>query len=86
MAKFLLFCILFALCWPLALLLLAIVPIMWLISLPFRIIGFALHGIFSLAWALFALWVIWAVVTLPFRWFNGGRTLGPGGPGPRPVF
>jgi uncharacterized membrane protein YvlD (DUF360 family) len=76
MAKLLLWCILFALCWPLALLVLAIVPVMWLISLPFRILGFVLHGVFSLAWVAFCLWFVWMVVTLPFRWFSHGRMTG----------
>ncbi len=58
MIAFLLWCILFVLCWPLALLALALYPIVWLILLPFRIVGIAVEG---------ALGLIWAIVTLPFR-------------------
>ncbi len=48
MAKFLLWCILLVLCWPLALLALVIYPLVWLILLPFRIIGIAVNGILEL--------------------------------------
>ena len=56
MLKFLLWCILFVLCWPLALLALVLYPIVWLLLLPFRIIGIAVGGVLSL---------IWAIITLP---------------------
>ena len=45
MFTFLLWCILFILCWPLALLALVAYPFIWLLLLPFRIIGVAVHGV-----------------------------------------
>jgi hypothetical protein len=45
-------CILFALCWPLALLALILFPVVWLLSLPLRLIGIALDAIFALVRAL----------------------------------
>jgi hypothetical protein len=56
--KFLLWLILLVLCWPLALAALVLYPIVWLLLLPFRIVGIAVGG---------ALELIWAVVTLPAR-------------------
>ena len=53
MIKFLLFCILLVLCWPLALLALILYPIMWLVALPFRIVGVAVTGVFALITAIF---------------------------------
>ena len=58
MIKFLLWCILFVLCWPLALLALVLYPVVWLLSLPFRLIGIAVEGVLKL---------VWEIVTLPFR-------------------
>ena len=58
MTKFLLWCILFVLCWPLALLALIIYPLVWLILLPFRIIGIAVSGILEL---------IASIIRLPAR-------------------
>lgn len=58
MVKFLLFCILLVLCWPLALLGLILYPLVWLLLLPFRIVGIAVGGVLEL---------IWALVTLPAR-------------------
>ncbi len=58
MFTFLLWCILFVLCWPLALAALVLYPIIWLLLLPFRIVGIAVHGVLEL---------VWAVVTLPAR-------------------
>jgi hypothetical protein len=58
MFTFLLWCILFVLCWPLALLALMLYPIVWVLLLPFRLLGFAIEG---------ALGLVWAIVTLPFR-------------------
>jgi hypothetical protein len=55
MAAFLLWCILFILCWPLALLALIAYPFVWLISLPFRLIGITLTGVFALLSTLFML-------------------------------
>ena len=48
MVKFLLWCILFVVCWPLALLALILYPFIWLILLPFRILGIAVDGVFEL--------------------------------------
>ena len=56
--KFLLWCILLDLCWPLALAALVLYPIVWLLLLPFRIVGIAVGG---------ALELVWAIVTLPVR-------------------
>jgi len=55
MAKFLLFCILLVLCWPLALLALVLYPFVWLVLLPFRIVGIAVGGVLELIGALFYL-------------------------------
>ena len=53
MIKFLLFCILLVLCWPLALLALILYPIVWLVTLPFRAVGVAVTGVFALITAIF---------------------------------
>ena len=53
MAKFLLFCILLVLCWPLALVALVLYPIVWLLLLPFRVVGIAVGGVLELIGALF---------------------------------
>jgi hypothetical protein len=58
MVKFLLWCILFVLCWPLALAALVLYPIVWLLLLPFRLVGIAVGG---------ALELVGAIVTLPVR-------------------
>lgn len=55
MLKFLLWCILLVFCWPLALLALVLYPIIWLLLLPFRIVGIAVDGVLELVWALFTL-------------------------------
>jgi hypothetical protein len=60
--KFLLFCILLVLCWPLALAALLLYPVVWLLLLPFRIVGIAVGGVLEL---------IWALVTLPARILRG---------------
>lgn len=49
---FILWCILFVLCWPLALLALLLYPIVWLILLPFRIAGIAIGGVLELLRAI----------------------------------
>ena len=41
-------CLLFVLCWPIALLALALWPIVWLLSLPFRLVGITLEAVFAL--------------------------------------
>ena len=53
MAKFLLFCILLVLCWPLALLAIVAYPMIWLVLLPFRFVGLAVVGVLELIRALF---------------------------------
>ncbi len=55
MVKFLLFCILLVLCWPLALLALVLYPFVWLVLLPFRVVGIAVGGVLDLIGALFFL-------------------------------
>lgn len=52
MAKFLLFCILFVLCWPIALLALVLYPLVWLLLLPFRLVGIAVGGVLELVSAI----------------------------------
>jgi len=52
MTKFLLWCVLLILCWPLALLAVVLYPILWLLLLPFRLIGIAVHGALDLVAAL----------------------------------
>ena len=64
MVRFLLFLLLLALCWPLALLALVLWPVVWLVSIPFRVLGIAFDGVF----ALFR-----TVVMLPARVLGGGR-------------
>jgi hypothetical protein len=58
MIKFLLWCLLLVVCWPLAILALILWPIVWLLSLPFRLLGVAVDGVFSL---------LRAIVMLPAR-------------------
>ncbi|MBK9170584.1 MAG: hypothetical protein IPM24_24410 [Bryobacterales bacterium] len=58
MVKFLLWCILFILCWPLALLALVLYPLVWLLLLPFRLVGIAVGGVLEF---------IRALITLPAR-------------------
>lgn len=55
MLKLLLFCILLVVCWPLALAALLLYPLIWLILLPFRLVGIAVGGVFELVAALFYL-------------------------------
>jgi len=62
MFTFLLWLLLFVFCWPLALLALVLWPIVWLISLPFRLLGIAVDGAFSL---------LRAMVMLPARVLGG---------------
>ena len=58
MAAFILWCILFVVCWPVALIALVLYPIVWLLLLPFRLVGIAVEG---------ALKLVWAAITLPAR-------------------
>jgi len=62
MAKFFLWCILLVLCWPLAILALVLYPIVWLLLLPFRLVGIAVEGVFEL---------LRAILTLPARVLRG---------------
>lgn len=55
MFTFLLWCVLFLLCWPIALLALVLYPLFWILLLPFRIVGIALKGVFTFLRALFML-------------------------------
>jgi hypothetical protein len=66
MAAFLLWIILFVLCWPLALLALVLYPIVWLLTLPFRIVGIAVNGVLGLISAIFM---------LPVRLLRGPRAI-----------
>lgn len=55
MTRFLLWCILLVLCWPLALLALLAYPFVWLILLPFRLLGMAVTGVLELLRSLILL-------------------------------
>jgi len=63
-AKFLLWLILLVLCWPLALLALVLWPVVWVLAIPFRLLGIAVDGVFAF---------LRAVVMLPARILGGGR-------------
>ena len=58
MMTFILWLLLFLFSWPLALLALVLYPIVWLVLLPFRLLGVAVGGVLSL---------VWAILTLPLR-------------------
>lgn len=60
--KLLLFLVLLVFCWPLALVAVVLYPLVWLLLLPFRIVGIAVEGVLEL---------VWAVVTLPARVLRG---------------
>ena len=62
MVKFLLWLLLLFFCWPLALLALVLYPMVWLMLLPFRLVGVAVEGVLELVWAL---------ITLPARVLRG---------------
>ena len=62
MGKFLLWCLLLLLCWPLALLALVVYPLVWILLLPFRIVGIAVDGVLG---------VVRGVVMLPARLLRG---------------
>lgn len=64
MMKFLLWCLLFVLCWPLALLALVLYPVIWLLMLPFRLLGIAVDAVFEL---------VRAVLFLPVRVLSFGK-------------
>jgi hypothetical protein len=52
MVTFILWCLLFVMCWPLALLALVLYPVVWLLSLPFRLVGISVSAVFALLAAL----------------------------------
>jgi hypothetical protein len=65
MFAFLLWCLLLVLCWPLALVALIAYPFVWLVVLPFRLVGIAVHGALALVWALVMLPA--RLLSTPFR-------------------
>ncbi len=66
MMTFLLWLLLFIVCWPLALLALLLYPLVWLLLLPFRLLGVAVEGVFAL---------LKAVLFLPARLLGGPRAV-----------
>lgn len=66
MKTFLLWLIVFILCWPLALAALLLYPLVWLLLLPFRLLGVAVDGVFQ---------VLRAIVLLPARLLRGPRAV-----------
>jgi hypothetical protein len=66
MLKFLLWCILLVLCWPLALLAIVVYPLVWILLLPFRVVGIAVEGVLGL---------VRGIVMLPARVLSGPRAL-----------
>ena len=65
MVGFLLWLLVLLLCWPLALLALVFYPVVWLLLLPFRIVGIAVGGVLEL---------LRAIVSLPARLLGGGAS------------
>jgi hypothetical protein len=63
---FLVWCVLLILCWPLALLALVLYPIIWILLLPFRIVGIAVDGVLG---------IVRGIVMLPARLLRGPRAL-----------
>ncbi len=61
MIKFLLWLILLILCWPLAIIALVLYPLIWLLLIPFRLLGIVVTGVLDL---------VWVVITLPARLFR----------------
>ena len=66
MTKFLLWLLLFILCWPLALFALIVYPFVWLLLLPFRLVGIAVTGVFEL---------LRAILLLPARMLRGPQAV-----------
>ncbi len=62
--KFLLWLLLLVFCWPLALLAVILYPVFWLLSLPFRLVGIAVEGVFA---------TLRAIVLWPARILGGAR-------------
>jgi hypothetical protein len=65
MIAFLAWCLLFAVCWPLALLVLVMWPVVWLATLPFRLVGITFEALFAL---------LRAILMLPARLLGSRRT------------
>ncbi len=66
MTKFLLWSLLLVVCWPLALLAIVLYPFVWLLLLPFRLVGIAVEGVLGL---------VRAIVLLPARVLRGPRAV-----------
>ena len=66
MLKFLLWCLLLLLCWPLALLALVVYPLVWIVLIPFRLVGIAVDGVLELLRSIFM---------LPSRLLSGSRAI-----------
>ena len=66
MGSFLVWCVLLVLCWPLALLALVAYPLVWILLIPFRIVGVAVEGVLGL---------VRGIIMLPVRLLRGPRTL-----------
>lgn len=64
MGKFLIWCILLVLCWPLALLAVIVYPIVWILLIPFRLVGIAVDGVLGM---------VRGIVMLPGRLLSGPR-------------
>ena len=64
MIKFLLWCILLVICWPLALIAVIAYPVVWILLLPFRLVGIAVDGVFAL---------LHGIVMLPVKLVSGHR-------------
>jgi hypothetical protein len=66
MLKFLLWCVMLILCWPLAFLALVVYPLVWILLIPFRLVGIAVDGVLGLLRGIFM---------LPARLLSGSRAL-----------
>ena len=64
MLKFLLWVLIFVICWPIAVLAVLLWPVVWLLTIPLRLIGVAVEGVFEL---------LRAIIMLPARLLGGGR-------------
>jgi hypothetical protein len=64
LVSLLLWCLLFVLCWPLALAALVLWPLVWLLSIPFRLVGVTLEAVFA---------TLRALLSLPARLLRAGR-------------
>ena len=66
MVKFLLWCLLLVLCWPLALLAIVVYPLVWILLIPFRLVGIAFDGVLAL---------LRGIILLPARVLSGPRAV-----------